>query len=135
MAEEEAATRVVEIRSYQLRPGTSGEFDRLVVEASVPMLRRRGIDVVAFGPSLGDKHAYYLMRAYASLEDLERSEAEFYESDEWRRGPRDAILACIERYTSIVIELDGATVEGLRESRHAHGGENGDESENVPGPP
>ncbi len=78
------------------------------------MLRRHGIDAVSFGPSLGDRDAYYLMRAYASLEDLERSDAAFYGSDEWRVGPREAILACIDSYASIVIEMDGATVDGLR---------------------
>ena len=120
MAEGVGAKRFVEIRSYRLKPGTAAEFDRLVKGVSVPMLRRRRVDVVAFGPSLGDKDAYYLMRAYASLEDLERSEAAFYGSDEWRLGPRHAILACIYSYTSIVIEMDGATVEGLRESDMPH---------------
>ncbi len=80
------------------------------------MLCRRGIDVVAFGPSLQDKEAYFLIRAYANLEDLERSEIAFYGSDEWRHGPRSAILACIEHYISVVIEMDDATVDGLRGS-------------------
>lgn len=110
------ARRFVEIRSYRLKPGTTAEFDRLVTEASAPMLRRQGIDVVAFGRSLRDEDAYYLIRAFPSLEDLERSEAAFYGSDEWRVGPRDAILACIDSYTSIVIEMEDATVDGLREA-------------------
>jgi hypothetical protein len=78
------------------------------------MLRRRGIDVVAFGPSMHDRNAYYLIRAYADLEQLERSEAEFYASDEWRLGPREAILACIDRYVSIVVEMDAVTIDGMR---------------------
>jgi len=79
------------------------------------MLRRRGIDVVAFGRSLEDDGDHYLMRAYASLEDLERSESDFYGSERWRLGPRDAIIACIENYTSVVIEIDDGTLEGLRD--------------------
>jgi len=115
VAEEVEVKRLVEIRSYRLKPGTAGEFDRLVREVSVPVLRRGGIDVVACGPSLRDEDAYYLMRAYASLDDLELSEAAFYGSDAGRLGPREAVLACIDTYTSIVIEVDGGTVEGLRE--------------------
>jgi hypothetical protein len=115
VAESISGRRIVEIRSYRLRPGTAEAFDRLVTGTSVAMLRRQEIDVVAFGASLQDKQAYYLMRAYASLEDLERREAAFYGSDEWRHGPRSAILACIENYTSVVIEMDDATVEGLRQ--------------------
>ena len=117
MADEVEASRVVEIRSYRLTPGTAAEFDRLVREVSVPMLRDREIDVVAFGPSLNDEDAYFLMRAYASLDDLERSEASFYGSDAWRLGPREAVLACIDTFTSIVIEIRTSAVEALREAR------------------
>jgi hypothetical protein len=131
VAEEEAARRFVEIRSYRLNPGTAAEFDRLVQGVSVPMLRRWGVDVVAFGPSLHDKDAHYLMRAYDSLEDLERSEAAFYGSDEWRLGPRQAILACIDSYTSM-IKMDAATVEGLRELDVPHGRIMVDSTDEVP---
>jgi hypothetical protein len=51
-ADAPAAQRCVEIRCYELKPGTAVEFDRLVTGESVPMLRRHGIDVLAFGPSL-----------------------------------------------------------------------------------
>jgi hypothetical protein len=114
VSEAAAARCVVEIRSYELTPGSSAEFARLVARESIPMLRRHRIDVVAFGPSLHDRDAYYLIRAYADLEQLERSEAEFYASDEWRLGPREAILACIDRYVSIVVEMDDVTIDRLR---------------------
>jgi hypothetical protein len=32
----------------------------------------------------------------------------------YRRCPRDAVLACIESYTSVVVPLDDATIAGLR---------------------
>jgi hypothetical protein len=122
------ARRFVEIRSYRLKPGTAAEFDLLVTGTSAPMLRRWGIDVVAFGPSLLDGDSYYLIRAYASAKDLERSEAAFYGSDEWRLGPRGAVLACIEHYTSIVIEMDEVTIDRLRRSSQRAG------SKDRPGP-
>jgi hypothetical protein len=46
--------RFVETRSYNLKPGTRPEFHRLVVEQSLPMLQRSGVDVVARGPSPHD---------------------------------------------------------------------------------
>lgn len=117
-AKEVPPNRLVEIRSYNLKPGAAADFHRLVTEQSVPLLHRWGVDVVAFGPSLHHDDSYYLIRAYASLEDLETSEDAFYGSDEWRRGPRRAILNRIDSYTSAVIEIDAATVEGLRRIRH-----------------
>jgi hypothetical protein len=55
-----------------------------------------------------------LIRRYDSLAQREQSQADFYSSDEWRQGPREAIIALIENYTEIVIELDEATIQGLR---------------------
>jgi ketosteroid isomerase-like protein len=56
------------------------------------------------------------MRSFASIDARQRGEDAFYGSDEWRQGPREAILACIESYTTIVIRLDAATVAGLRKT-------------------
>jgi hypothetical protein len=84
--------RFVEIRAYNLKPGTRPDFHRLVVEPSVPMLHRWKVNLVAYGPSLHDDDSYFLVRAYASLEDRRTSQDAFYASDEWCRGPRQSIL-------------------------------------------
>jgi len=77
-----------------------------------PLLKRSNIDVVAHGPSLHDQNSYYLIRRFDSLAHREQSEDVFYGSDEWRQGPREAILALIENYTDIILELDDVTVQG-----------------------
>ena len=107
-------TSIVEIRSYQLKPGAYAEFHRLFLEEASPLLQRWEVDVVAYGPSLHDTDSYFLMRRYDSLAQREERENAFYGSDEWRQCPREAILALIETYTEIVLELDEATIEGLR---------------------
>ena len=104
----------VEIRSYNLKPGTRQEFHNLFVEQALPMLQRWNVDVVRYGPSPHDEDTYYLMRAYASLEDREKSQDAFYGSDEWKQGPREPLLAMIDNYTSIVIEMEKFTVDVLR---------------------
>lgn len=107
-------TRLVEIRSYRLRPGAYPEFARLFHAAALPLLDDRGLDVVAFGRSLDDPDAAFLIRAFADLEERRVTEDAFYGTDAWRSGPREAILACIETYTDTVLDLDEATVAGLR---------------------
>ena len=109
-------SRVLEIRSYNLKAGTRDRFHQLFVQEALPMLRRSKVDVVAYGPSLHNRDSYYLMRSYASVEDRQRSEDEFYGSAGWRQGPRAAILAAIENYTTVVVHLDDATLRGLRGS-------------------
>jgi hypothetical protein len=109
--------RIVEIRSYNLKPGTRADFHKLVLEFSIPMLKRWQMDVVAYGASSHDEDSYYLIRSFASLEDRQQQEDAFYGSDEWRQGPRAAILALIENFTTIVIEVNEATLQGLRASQ------------------
>ena len=70
--------------------------------------------MVAYGPSLHDENSYYVIRRYDSLAEGEQSEDAYYASDDWRQGPREAILALIEKYTDIVFEADENTVQGLR---------------------
>ena len=107
-------TLFVEIRSYNLKPGTRQDFHNLFVERSLPMLKRWKVDVVRYGPSPHDEDTYYLMRAFPSLADREQSEDAFYGSDEWKLGPREAILALIENYTTIVLEMEESIVKALR---------------------
>jgi hypothetical protein len=106
--------RVVEIRSYQLRPGSSAAFHSLVAEQSVPLLRAAGIDVVAYGASLHQADAYVLIRAFDSMEHLHKSQDSFYASPAWRQGPRESIIALIESDANAVLQLGANTVEGLR---------------------
>ena len=106
--------RTLEIRSYTLKVGMRDAFHALFVEKSLPMLERWQVDVVAYGPSLHDADSYYLMRAYASLEDRQQSQDAFYGSAEWREGPREGIVALIQEMTSFVIEVDEQTLAGLR---------------------
>lgn len=106
--------RFVEIRSYNLKPGTRASFHQMFIEESLPMLKRWGVEVVAFGPSPHDDDSYYLIRAYQDLADRQRSQDEFYGSDEWRNGPREPLIAMIDTYTSVVLEVDEATLRGLR---------------------
>jgi hypothetical protein len=104
----------IEIRSLNIKPGKREEFHRLYIERALPLLKRWSFDVVAHGPSLHDENTYYVIRRYGSLTEREQSEDAYYDSDDWRKGPRQAILALIETYTDVVLELDDATVQGLR---------------------
>jgi NIPSNAP len=108
---------ILEIRTYRLRPGTRDEFVRVMRDEGMPLLAAHGIDVVDCGPSLADEDGHeeaYLIRAYPSLDAREAQEEAFYGSAEWRDGPREAIVARIEAYHTIVIGSTEAAVGALR---------------------
>ena len=104
----------IEIRTLTLKPGSRDDFYRLYIGEALPRLQRWNFDVVAHGPSLHDENTYYVIRRYDSLAQREQMEDAYYASDDWRKGPREAILALIESYTDIVLEVDEATVQELR---------------------
>ena len=109
-------SRFVEFRAYNLRQGSGPAFHALVLQESLPLLRKWNIDVVAAGPSLHDQDSYFLIRTYDSLEQRQQSQDDFYGSADWRQGPREAIIALIDSDTSVVVELSDETVAALRSS-------------------
>ena len=69
---------------------------------------------MAHGPSLHDENSYYVIRRFDSLAQRNEMEDAYYASDDWQQGPRERILALIENYADIVLELDEVAVQGLR---------------------
>ena len=113
--------RLVEFRSYKLKPGSGPRFHDLVTHQSLPLLRQCGMEVVACGPSVDDPDAYFLLRAYDSLEHRRTSQAAFYGSDAWRKGPREAIIALIESDLDAVLWLTPEAVAAIRSSGELSG--------------
>jgi ketosteroid isomerase-like protein len=113
-AQRPASPAALEIRVYTLKPGARDEFHARFIRDSLPLLRRAGIDVVAFGPSLHDRDSYYLMRLFPGVVERERAEDRFYGSREWLEGPRQAVLAAIATYSTALLTVDAATLKGLR---------------------
>ena len=97
---------VLDVRTYKLVPGGREEFDRIIREGALPMLRRAGISVVGYGPSIVDDDGYFLMRSFQSAAEREEQLGSFYGSDEWRESYEDAVMALIENYHTIVIPLN-----------------------------
>jgi quinol monooxygenase YgiN len=111
--------RLLEIRTYRLKPGTIDAFHDAVRMRAVPMLRSKGMDVVAYGRSNHEEETYFLMRAYASREALEKEQADFYGSQEWKAGPRRELVDRIETYMNTLIWASEAAVASLREVNQA----------------
>lgn len=110
---------ILEIRTYRATPGARDELLRLLRDEGLPLLDQHGITVVALGPSLVEEDGHqeaYLIRAFASLPARAAQEAAFYGSEQWRTGPREAILSRIESYHTVVIETSEQAVRALQQS-------------------
>ena len=105
--------KIVEILQYTLHKNTGAAFHTIMQEISVPLHQRHGIDVVSFGNSLHDHDCYYLIRAFENAETMNAVLDAFYASSDWRSGPREDIIRCIETSIKTVINLPSISVDGL----------------------
>lgn len=80
------------------------------------MQRKWNIEVVAHGPSLHDENSYYVVRSFKNPEDRERLQNAFYNSDDWQKGPRTAILSKTEHLATVVVP-DDALQEWIERAR------------------
>jgi len=111
---ENSKNSIIEIFCINLKQGSGPAFHKLYIERSLPLQTRWKVDILAFGPSLHNADSYLVVRRYKDLADREQSQESFYGSDEWKLGPREAILALIENYTTVVIPVNASLLEGLQ---------------------
>ena len=109
---------ILEIRTYRVSSGQEAEFVGLMRAEALPLLRAQHIDVVDCGVSLdprdGDPRDAYLIRAFADEATRERAELAFYSSGAWRDGPREAVLALIQSFHTVILEVPNSVVDALR---------------------
>ncbi|WP_423603103.1 NIPSNAP family protein [Sphingomonas sp. MS122] len=98
-------TGVIEIRSYELKANAQAAFETLFIEEVTPLLAAWGHRIVFAGRSLHGDDSFVLIRAYDSEDHRRASQDSFYASDEWRSGPREALLSMIDRFTSSVLPI------------------------------
>jgi quinol monooxygenase YgiN len=112
--------RLLEIRTYRLKAGTVASFHQVMHAQAVPMLRHKGMDVVAYGRSDHEEETYFLIRAYDDREALQREQDAFYASADWKSGPRLALVDRIETYINTLLWVSAEAADSIRElNRHA----------------
>ena len=105
--------RLIEIRTYRLKPGCAEAFVD-AVGVALPLVRASGMDVVAFGRSDHEHESFFLIRAFDSRAQLVAQQDAFYGSDTWRQGPRQALVDCLDTYLNTLLWLPPDAVEALR---------------------
>ncbi len=108
-------TRLLEIRTYRLRPGTVAAFHSVMHNLAAPMLRREGMDVVAYGSSNHEEETYFLVRSYKDRAALESEQGRFYGSAEWREGPRPELVDKIDTYVNTLLWSSEEAINRIRE--------------------
>ena len=107
--------RLIEIRTYRLHPGNTDAFHQAVHTLAVPMLKAKGMDVVAYGRSNHEEETYFLIRSYENRKALEREQEAFYGSSDWQLGPRVELVERIQTYMNTLLWVSDSAVASMRE--------------------
>lgn len=110
-----SAKHLLEVRTYRLKPGALAGFHDAMHRVAVPMLRRSGMDVVAYGHSDPEEETYFLARAYRDRAALEAEQSRFYGSAEWRDGPRALLVDQIDTYMNTLLPCTEAALDAMRQ--------------------
>ena len=97
---------MIEILILDIKAGKRDQFHQLYERESLPLLKKWNIHVIAHGPSLHDTNSYYVIRSFKSLQDRQELEDAFYNSDDWKDGPRTAILGLVNHFAYTVISSE-----------------------------
>lgn len=104
--------KIVELRVYKLKPGSADAFGARFRDQIAPMLKRHGIEVVHFGPSLADPDSFCMVRAFPSLEERQAALDAFYGSREWLEQHDEAVMAMIDSYSTCVVPAEALGMGG-----------------------
>lgn len=85
---------------------------------SAPLHNEADLEILAFGNSLHQEDAYFLIRVFDSLDQMTVSLSRFYGSDSWKNGPRSNVLDSIKTSSKAVMLLNEAAINILKADRN-----------------
>lgn len=94
---------VLEVLQYTLKEGAGIQFHCVMLTQSIPLHKKCGLKVVAYGNSLDNPDKYLLIRAFPDTEKMEKELEVFYSDEQWHNGPRTAILSMIEQSHRVLL--------------------------------
>lgn len=95
---------IVEMRTYQTKPGMRAQFLDLFRAKSIPEHRRLGMPIV--GPLLDVEHPdrFFFMRGFTRQDTREATKATFYDGHLWKEQLEEAMLPMLEHYDVVVVD-------------------------------
>lgn len=103
---------IVEVRTYQLKPGAREGFMRFFADDVLPRMAEVGMDVVGAFASLADPDVFTYIRRFPSLEVREAQYRAFYSSEDWLGWMIDRAAGSEERF-EVFLGVDDPAAEVL----------------------
>jgi hypothetical protein len=99
--------RIIEMRTYRIKPGMREEFLEIFRTRSLPAHRRIGMKILGPFLSVEDPDVFFFMRGFPDLESRGPMKDQFYEGALWKEELEHKLMPMIERYDVVLVEADG----------------------------
>jgi hypothetical protein len=106
-----AEPRVVEMRTYRVKPGKRAEFLEIFRTRSMPAHREIGMKIIGPFPSIEDPDVFFFMRGFPDLASRQPMKDAFYEGALWKGELEAKLMPMIEKYDVVLVETEGGLGE------------------------
>jgi len=95
--------RVVEMRTYRLKPGKRAAFLE-ILRRTMPEHDRIGMKIVGPFASIEDENTCFFMRFFPDLAARDAMKSAFYEGPLWKNELEAVVMPMIEAYDVVLVE-------------------------------
>lgn len=95
---------IVEMRTYQTKPGMRTRFVEIFETRTVPEHLRLGMPIAGPFLSVEDPDTFFFMRGFPDLANREIMKAGFYEGRLWKEELEEVLMPMLERYDVVVVD-------------------------------
>ncbi len=95
---------IIEMRTYQTRPGRRSEFLEIFRRKSIPAHAEIGMRILGPFLSVEDDDTFFFMRGFPDLASREPMKAKFYEGELWKNELESVLMPMLEKYEAVVVE-------------------------------
>lgn len=103
--------RIVEMRTYRIKPGRRAEFLEIFRTRSMPAHREIGMKIIGPFPSIEDPDVFFFMRGFPDLASRQPMKDAFYEGPLWKGELEAKLMPMIEKYDVVLVETEGGLGE------------------------
>ena len=101
---------IVEMRTYQTKPGMRTRFVEIFMGKTLPEHRRLGMAIAGPFLSVEDPDSFFFMRGFPDMESRETMKAGFYEGALWKQELEAVLMPMLERYDVVVVDDPGGRI-------------------------
>jgi hypothetical protein len=95
---------VIELRTYQTKPGKRAEFLEIFRTKSIPAHTEIGMKILGPLLSIEDPDTFFFMRGFPDIDSREPMKEKFYEGQLWKNELENLLMPMLEKWDVTLVD-------------------------------